>query len=128
MHLSYGELETRANQLAHHLIAQGIGPEVCVGIALERSVEVIVAFYAVMKTGAAYVPLDIDYPQDRVKWIVEDSRMPVLLTQSSLLARFADAGANTLIALDRLALDTCPATCPSARVDEDNLAYLIYTS
>ncbi|PPS63279.1 non-ribosomal peptide synthetase [Pseudomonas sp. BRM28] len=126
--LSYGELETRANRLAHHLIAQGIGPEVCVGIALERSVDVIVAFYAVMKTGAAYVPLDIDYPQERVKWIVEDSRMPVLLTQRSLQHRFADAGAGTLITLDHLALDTYPASCPAPRADADNLAYLIYTS
>ena len=77
--LSYAQLDERANRLAHHLIALGARPEVTVGIALERSVEVIVAFLAVMKTGAAYVPLDIDYPQDRLQWIVEDSAMHLSL-------------------------------------------------
>ena len=100
--LTYAELDRRANQLTHHLIAQGIGPETFVGVALERSVEVIVAFYAVMKTGAAYVPLDIDYPQERLQWIVGDSAMNVLLTQDSLLDRFALTGVR-LITLDSTA-------------------------
>ncbi|MFJ3484103.1 amino acid adenylation domain-containing protein [Pseudomonas sp. NPDC090202] len=126
--LTYAELDACANRLAHHLIAQGVGPEVCVGIALERSVEVIVAFLAVMKAGGAYVPLDIDYPRERVKWIVEDSKMAVLLTQHSLRERFEDAGNATLIELDRLALSDLPTACPAARALGDNLAYLIYTS
>ncbi len=126
--LTYRELDNRANRLAHYLIAQGVGPEVCVGIALERSVEVIVAFLAVMKTGGAYVPLDIDYPEDRLKWIVEDSAMPVLITQNSLRNRFAASWAPSVIELDQVSLATRPETCPAARLNPDNLAYLIYTS
>ncbi|MEO8488703.1 non-ribosomal peptide synthase/polyketide synthase [Pseudomonas sp.] len=126
--LSYGELDARANRLAHCLMAQGIGPEQFVGVALERSVDVIVAFYAVMKTGAAYVPLDIDYPQDRVQWIVEDSAMSALISQHSLRSRFEGLGGATLIELDRLPLSDWPQTCPSCEVHDDNLAYLIYTS
>ena len=126
--LSYGQLESRANRLAHHLIAQGIGPESFVGIALERSVDVIVAFYAVMKTGGAYVPLDIDYPQERVQWIVEDSAMSLLITHESLHSRFNQPWAPTLIALDGLSLDSQPDHCPASAVLDDNLAYLIYTS
>uniref|UniRef100_UPI003F64EA04 amino acid adenylation domain-containing protein n=1 Tax=Pseudomonas alabamensis TaxID=3064349 RepID=UPI003F64EA04 len=125
--LSYAQLETRANRLAHHLIAQGIGPETFIGIALERSVDVIVAFYAVMKTGAAYVPLDIDYPADRVRHIVEDSGMPLLLTQHGLRDRFAEVCCE-LVELDRLDLDSLPDYCPPRRAEDDNLAYLIYTS
>uniref|UniRef100_UPI00313D0246 amino acid adenylation domain-containing protein n=1 Tax=Pseudomonas sp. TH32 TaxID=2796397 RepID=UPI00313D0246 len=126
--LSYGELDARANRLAHYLMAQGIGPEMFVGVALERSVDVIVAFYAVMKTGAAYVPLDIDYPQDRVQWIVEDSAMSALISQHSLRSRFDSLGVATLIELDRLPLSNWPASCPVREVHDDNLAYLIYTS
>ena len=126
--LTYGQLEQRANRLAHHLIAQGIGAESFVGVALERSVDVVVAFYAVMKTGGAYVPLDIDYPEDRVKWIVEDSAMGVLLTQSQLRERFDQPWAPTLIELDTLSLATQPDSCPVPLIDADNLAYLIYTS
>jgi amino acid adenylation domain-containing protein len=125
--LTYAELERRANALAHHLIAQGIGPESFVGVALERSVHVIVAFYAVMKTGAAYVPLDIDYPQERIQWIAGDSAMNVLLTQNSLLERFVGI-APSVIAMDDLQLDSLPANCPISPVHEANLAYLIYTS
>lgn len=126
--LTYGELESRANHLAHYLIAQGIGPESFVGIALERSVDVIVAFYAVMKTGGAYVPLDIDYPQERVQWIVEDSAMSLLITHESLHSRFNQPWAPALIALDGLSLDSQPDHCPASAVLDDNLAYLIYTS
>ena len=126
--LTYGQLESRANRLAHYLIAQGIGPESFVGVALERSVDVIVAFYAVMKTGGAYVPLDIDYPQERVQWIVEDSAMSLLITHESLHSRFNQPWAPALIALDGLSLDSQPDHCPASAVLDDNLAYLIYTS
>jgi len=124
--LSYAQLDQRANRLAHHLLALGAGPEMTIGIALERSVEVIVAFLAVMKTGAAYVPLDIDYPQERLQWIVEDSAMHLLLTSSALRQRFAEV--EHCIELDRLELTGLPASVPQAQVLDDNLAYLIYTS
>ncbi|MEG1629222.1 amino acid adenylation domain-containing protein, partial [Pseudomonas sp.] len=126
--MTWAELESQANRLAHYLIAQGIGPEMYVGVALERSVDVLVAFYAVMKTGAAYVPLDIDYPQDRLQWIVEDSGMALMISQASLRARFDWPGAAALIAIDQLDLHELPANCPAQRALADNLAYLIYTS
>ncbi len=124
--LSYAQLDERANRLAHHLIALGARPEVTVGIALERSVEVIVAFLAVMKTGAAYVPLDIDYPQDRLQWIVEDSAMHLLVTSSGLRQRFA--GVEHCVELDLLAITSLPSDAPQVMVHDTNLAYLIYTS
>lgn len=116
--LSYGELDSRATRLTQRLSSQGIGPEHFVGVALERSVEVIVAFYAVMKTGAAYVPLDIDYPKERIEWIVGDSAMNVLLTQESLLERFAATGV-TLIALDALVPADPHLSCGTGFIRED---------
>ncbi|WP_372241582.1 amino acid adenylation domain-containing protein [Pseudomonas sp. SK] len=124
--LTYGQLDARANRLAHYLVAQGVRPETSVGIALERSVAMIVAFLAVMKTGAAYVPLDIDYPQERLQWIVEDSAMHLLLTSSSLRQRFSHVA--RCVELDQQALQHLPATAPAQRACADNLAYLIYTS
>lgn len=88
--------------------------------------EVIVAFLAVMKTGAAYVPLDIDYPQDRLQWIVEDSAMHLLVTSSGLRQRFA--GVEHCVELDLLAIASLPSDAPQVMVHDTNLAYLIYTS
>ncbi|MFF7061853.1 non-ribosomal peptide synthase/polyketide synthase [Pseudomonas sp. NPDC008258] len=124
--LTYGVLNERANQLAHHLISSGVRPESCVGIALERSVDVIVAFLAVMKTGAAYVPLDVDYPQERLQWIVEDAAMHLLITSSGLRQRFAQV--ECCVELDRACFEHLPAAAPAVQMSRDNLAYLIYTS
>ena len=124
--LSYADLDQRANRLAHHLIALGARPEGTVGIALERSVEVIVAFLAVMKTGAAYVAMDIGYPQERLDWIVEDTAMQLLITSSELRQRF-DTVAHC-VELEQIALADLPSTLPIIAVQDDNLAYLIYTS
>nr|WP_318196226.1 non-ribosomal peptide synthetase [Pseudomonas fluorescens]VVN35331.1 Linear gramicidin synthase subunit B [Pseudomonas fluorescens] len=126
--LTYAELEQRASLLAQHLMAQGVGPEVFVGVALERSVEVIVAFYAVMKAGGAYVPLDIDYPRERFDWIIEDSAMAVLITQRSVRERLGDARVPVLLELDQLTLQPDAPQRPWPRAEADNLAYLIYTS
>ncbi|MDD1961411.1 non-ribosomal peptide synthase/polyketide synthase [Pseudomonas sp. 39004] len=124
--LTYAQLDERANRLAHHLIGLGAQPETTLGIALERSTETIVAFLAVMKTGAAYVPLDIDYPQERLQWIVEDSNMHLLLTSSGLRERLGEV--RHVVALDQLSLSQLPSSAPQPQVQEDNLAYLIYTS
>ncbi|MDM3885477.1 amino acid adenylation domain-containing protein [Pseudomonas sp. BCRC 81390] len=124
--LTYRELEQRANRLAHRLIAVGARPEATVGIALERSVDVIVAFLAVMKTGAAYVPLDIDYPQERLQWIVADAGMHALITTRGLRPRFAQV--QCCVELDTQVLDGLPLTPPQVNLQRDNLAYLIYTS
>ena len=126
--LTYRQLEQRANRLAHCLVGLGVGPEVCVAIALERSVDMIVAFYAVMKAGGAYVPLDIDYPSERLAWIVKDANATVLLTQSRICDGIDVPAQTTQVLLDRVPLDDFPSDCPPARLQADNLAYLIYTS
>ncbi|NIF29958.1 amino acid adenylation domain-containing protein [Pantoea sp. Tr-811] len=124
--LSYAQLDEQANRLANQLIALGAAPERTIGIALERSVDVIVAFLAVMKTGAAYVPLDIDYPQERLQWIVEDSGMHLLLTSSGIRNRFSKT--QSCVEIDRLPVSEQSTQAPTPLVDGDNLAYLIYTS
>ena len=73
--LSYGELDKRANQLAHHLIALGVGPEVPVGVMMERSLDLMVALLGVLKAGGAYVPMDPSYPPDRLALMMEDSEV-----------------------------------------------------
>ncbi|MDE1165517.1 MAG: amino acid adenylation domain-containing protein [Pseudomonas sp.] len=126
--LSYAALEARANCLAQALLARGIGPESRVGVALERSVETIVAFYAVLKAGAAYVPLDIDYPRERLEWIIRDSGMTLLLTHSAISDRLPGTAHSPRLELDRLDLAGYPAGAVQVPVLAQNLAYMIYTS
>ncbi|GKS97674.1 amino acid adenylation domain-containing protein [Acidovorax sp. SUPP2825] len=126
--LSYAELNARANRLAHRLIALGVGPEVRVGVAAHRSVEMVVALLAVLKAGGAYVPLDPEYPEERLAWIAEDSRMQLLLTQSSLGMCIPGTARLERLELDRLDLGTGPAHDPAVPVHGENLAYVIYTS
>jgi non-ribosomal peptide synthetase component F len=85
--LSYGELNVRANQLAHYLRKMGVGPEVPVGICMQRSVEMGVGLLGIMKAGGAYVPLDPDYPAERLAFMVEDAQAPVVLTQAAVAER-----------------------------------------
>src|SRR5262249_11062086 len=80
--LSYGELEVRANQLAHQLRARGVGAESVVGVCLERSLELVVALIAILKAGGAYLPLDPGYPRERLHYMMADARLVVLLTHS----------------------------------------------
>ncbi|WP_455659584.1 amino acid adenylation domain-containing protein [Pseudomonas sichuanensis] len=122
--LSYAELNSQANQLAHYLIAQGAGPEVRVGLAVERGLPMVVAIVAILKAGGAYVPLDPIYPQERLGFMVEDSGIAVLLTQASLQERFPGVPA---LLLDT-PLDGYPQHNPEQHVVPGNLAYIIYTS
>jgi non-ribosomal peptide synthetase component F len=85
--LTYGELNARANQLAHHLIALGVGPEVLVGICMERSLELVIGLLGILKAGGAYVPLDPGYPNERLAFMLNDTAAPVLLTQQALRGR-----------------------------------------
>jgi amino acid adenylation domain-containing protein len=124
--LSYAELNRRSNQLAHRLIAQGVAPEVKVGIALERSIEMVVALLAVLKAGGAYVPLDPDYPQDRLAYMVEDSGITHLLTQAAVQERIPHPA--QVLVLDRLDLSALADSNPELELHGDNLAYVIYTS
>ena len=79
--LSYRELNQQANQLAHHLRGMGVGPEVLVGVMMERSIELVVGLLGILKAGAAYLPLDADYPGERLRFMLAEAQAPVLLTQ-----------------------------------------------
>lgn len=124
--LSYAEVNRRVNQLAHYLIAQGAGAETRVGIALPRSVELVIGVLAILKSGAAYVALDPDYPRERLASMVEDSAIALMLTTSAL-APVLPAAARKL-AIDTLALEGHSADDPEPLVRESQLAYVIYTS
>ncbi|MFZ6029474.1 MAG: amino acid adenylation domain-containing protein [Chloroflexota bacterium] len=127
--LSYQALNRRANQLAHRLQKLGVGPETLVGICMTRTPDLIVALLGVQKAGAAYVPLDPAYPPERIAFMLEDTRAPVLLTQQSLLPNLPPAQARSLC-LDRDwdAIGGEAESNPSSSVMAQNLAYIIYTS
>ncbi|MFJ2710350.1 non-ribosomal peptide synthase/polyketide synthase [Pseudomonas sp. NPDC087346] len=126
--LSYAQLERRANQLAHHLIAAGAGPEVLIGVALERSIDMLVALLAVFKSGAAYVPLDIDYPSERLAFMIEDSGMRQMISRGAASQRLPLPAGLPLLDLDHFDASQYPLTTPRVQAVEDSLAYLIYTS
>lgn len=129
--LSYADLNRRSNRLAHHLIGLGVKPETRVGIAVERSIEMIVGLLAILKAGGAYVPLDPAYPQERLSYMAEDSRISLLLSQSHVKARIPRTSGSSeleILELDTLDLDNGPDTDPSIVLHGDNLAYVIYTS
>jgi amino acid adenylation domain-containing protein/non-ribosomal peptide synthase protein (TIGR01720 family) len=127
--LSYNELDQQANRLAHKLIELGVGPEVRVGVAMQRSEHLLVALLAVLKAGGAYVPLDPDYPAERVAYMLEDSRALVLLTEHDVAATLnVTADTQVLLMDDTEWLAAYPSSAPVTRVTPDNLAYVIYTS
>ena len=94
--VTYRELNRRANQLAHHLRALGVGPEVLVGLCVERSLEMVVGLLGILKAGGAYVPLDPTYPQERLAFMLKDTDVPVLLTQGRLLEGLPEDGAKAV--------------------------------
>ncbi|KAM3097683.1 non-ribosomal peptide synthetase [Phormidesmis sp. 146-12] len=125
--LTYQELDHRANQLAHYLQQRGVGLETLVGISLERTSEMLIALLGVLKAGGAYVPLDPTYPQERLALMLQDSQVPLLITQSNLVD--LPTSQAQIVYLDREAAiaqqSTDPPTCASS---PDSLAYVIYTS
>nr|WP_054062861.1 non-ribosomal peptide synthetase [Pseudomonas fuscovaginae] len=125
--LTYAELNARANRWAHRLIARGVGADVRVGVAAERSLEMIVALLAVLKAGGAYVPLDPAYPEERLRHMIDDSGLKLLLAQGHLLERLPVPTEVECLDLGSAGADGCEDN-PQVRVDVDNLAYVIYTS
>ncbi len=127
--LSYTQLNVRANQLANYLRRFGVGPEIMVGICIERSLEMVVGLLGILKAGGAYLPLDPGYPQSRLDFMLKDASVPVVLTLSSQRARYRSYPGE-VICLDsdlaRIAQES-PKN-PVSGVSADNLAYLIYTS
>ncbi|MEV6824241.1 amino acid adenylation domain-containing protein [Amycolatopsis sp. NPDC051102] len=120
--LTYAELDARANRLAHLLIGRGAGPEQVVALAVPRSIEMIVAELAVLKAGAAYLPLDQDYPAERIAFMVADARPVCVVTTGDLADRFD----GEVLRLDEISWD--PAPDPAAAIVPANAAYVIYTS
>ncbi|HEU4882424.1 MAG TPA: amino acid adenylation domain-containing protein, partial [Longimicrobium sp.] len=128
--LTYAGLNARANRLAHFLAGRGVGPDVRVGLSVERSLEMMVGLLAVLKAGGAYVALDPSYPEDRLRYMLADSGPVVLLTQASLSGRFGGSDVP-VVALDADAHAWAgrPETNPhNAELTPDHLAYVIYTS
>ncbi|TCP59140.1 amino acid adenylation domain-containing protein [Tumebacillus sp. BK434] len=129
--LTYAELNTRVNQLAHKLRGWGVGPDTSVGISVTRSLEMVIGMLGILKSGGAYVPFDPNYPQERLSYMLEDAAVPVLLTQQSLRDRFAAAALpKVLFELDSQAdeLLTESSANPAPVTAPDHLAYIIYTS
>jgi amino acid adenylation domain-containing protein/non-ribosomal peptide synthase protein (TIGR01720 family) len=148
--LTYWELNSQTNYLAHRLLGEEVGPDVLVGVCMERSLELVVALLAVLKAGGAYVPLDPNYPQERLTFMLEDAQVPIVLTHAHLHDRLTpfeikticvepDASIETSPTIG--AVGTVPCACPMATahasqnrdnppcwVQPENLAYLIYTS
>ncbi|MEO0946928.1 MAG: amino acid adenylation domain-containing protein, partial [Cyanobacteria bacterium J06641_5] len=128
-HLTYTDLDVQANRLSHYLQARGLGPEVTIGLALERSVDLVVAMLAILKAGGAYIPLDPSYPQARLEFMLQDAKAAMLLTESSTRDRFSTFPGQVLC-LD----DAAPAIAeeseraPATPLSPQNLAYIIYTS
>ncbi|MEN8638237.1 non-ribosomal peptide synthetase [Pseudomonas sichuanensis] len=126
--LTYGELHQQANRLAHYLRDKGVGPDTCVAIALERSPQLLVGLLAILKAGGAYVPLDVDYPAERLAYMLKDCNAGLLLSHSSQLETLPEVDGVSAIALDQLHLDSWPSQAPGLHLHGDNLAYVIYTS
>lgn len=126
--LTYAELNSRVNQLAHYLRARGVAPESPVGIYLERSPELIVALLGVLKAGGAYVPLDTHAPKDRVAFVIEDTGAPLVLTERNV-DQLPDTAAR-IVYLDTgwEEISRHPETNPPSRCAPENLAYVLYTS
>ncbi|WP_214317640.1 non-ribosomal peptide synthetase [Nonomuraea sediminis] len=127
--LTYRELDTRANRLAHLLRELGAGPGTLVGLGLDRSANLPVAVLGVLKSGGAYLPIDPEYPPARVEFMLADSQAPVLVTTQTLLDRMPKAG-RRVVCLDRDAAEIArrPGRAPTRAAGPGDLAYVIYTS
>ncbi|MBD2194868.1 MULTISPECIES: non-ribosomal peptide synthetase [Calothrix] len=127
--LTYQELNIRANQLAHHLKTLGVGEDTLVGLCVERSLEMLIGILGILKAGGAYVPLDPDYPADRLAYMLNDSQIPVLLTQEKLLNTLPEHQAK-VVSLDKDWENISYQTNnnPITNCTTENLAYVIYTS
>ncbi|MFH0976963.1 MAG: amino acid adenylation domain-containing protein [Spirochaetota bacterium] len=127
--LTYRELDQRANQLAHFLQKYKVAPNVLVGVCLERSCEMMIALLGVLKAGGGYIPMDPEYPKDRIAYIAENSNAPVLITQQSLLSFLPETDASTVcIDRDWQEIETYPVDKFPDNAEPDNVAYVIYTS
>src|SRR5207253_4984260 len=126
--ITYGELDRRANQIAHRLKEAGASPGTLVGICLDRTPDMVAGMLAILRTGAAYLPLESRYPTERLAFILEDSGATLVLTQSSLLAKLPVHRNRICIENEESALTCQPETPPTTTACADDLAYVLYTS
>ena len=127
--VTYEELNRRANQLAHYLHWLGVGPEITVGLCVRRSVEMVVGLLGILKAGGAYVPLDAEYPAERLRYMLADAQVKVLLTEDAAVTAFADfQGAVVKLTTATKTLELESAENPVAKTNGKNLAYIMYTS
>jgi amino acid adenylation domain-containing protein len=127
--ISYSELNGRANQVAHHLRALGVGPDVPVGLFLKRSLDMLAAILGILKAGGAYVPIDPAYPKERLRYILEDSQVPIVVTQESLASELpAFDGRILRIDTDAAQFQMNPRQNPDWLSRPGNLAYVLFTS
>ena len=127
-HLTYAELNGRANRLAHHLRERGVGPDVIVGICVERSLEMMVGLLGILKAGGAYLPLDPDYPRERLAYMLADAAPVLVLTQEALRERLPETSAALCLDKDWPSIGGASQSNPAPRATPQNLAYVIYTS
>jgi amino acid adenylation domain-containing protein len=127
--VTYGELDRRANRLANHLRELGVGPEVVVGLCVERSPEMVVGLLGILKAGGAYLALDPSYPQGRLAYMVTDAQAPIVVTQARL-ATVLTGPPIRIVCLDSewAQIARRPASAPQSQVGPDNIAYVLYTS
>jgi len=125
--LNYRQLDQFSNQLAHSLIQKGVGIDSLVPVCLERSPEMIIAIIGILKAGAAYVPIDPAYPQDRIQYMYDDVKASVVVTDHQLAVLFANTAAD-ILRIDDEQLQSYPVHRPGVQVAPGNLAYIIYTS
>jgi len=127
--MTYGELNRRANQLAHYLRQHGVGPEVIVGLAVDRSFEMIVGLLGILKAGGAYLPLDASYPRERLLFMIKQSNVKIIVSQKHVAASLPDSAVTT-IALDddTRQIRSEPDHDLQTVNDPENLAYVMYTS
>ncbi|WP_330240523.1 amino acid adenylation domain-containing protein [Streptomyces sp. NBC_00525] len=126
--LTYAELDRRANQLAHLLRDRGVRTETPVGVCMERGVDVVVAFLAVLKSGGVYVPLDPDYPSDRLDYMLGHAAVPVVVSTAATVREIPALAGALLLDEERTTLETMPGTAPEAGIDPDQLSCMFYTS
>ena len=126
--LTYGEVEAQANQLAHALRRRGVGPDLLVGLCVERSIHLVIGVLGILKAGGAYVPLDPAYPEERLRMMLDDSQTSILLTQTHLIPSLPHVNGE-IIALDEPGQFAAePTTRPESGVGARHLSYVIYTS
>lgn len=125
--LTYSELNTRANQLAHYLQAQGVGSDVLVGLHVPRSMDAIISMLAILKAGGAYVPLDPAYPVERLNYILDDAK-PAMLIADTHTTLAAPQVKTVLLDVAQETIRRCPTHNPTVTLTPDNLLYVIYTS